>query len=65
MYAGGLLITLGELWLRWTPLSLVVCAVMIGAQLVRIRMEERLLESEFPEYRTYRARTGALVPGVY
>jgi protein-S-isoprenylcysteine O-methyltransferase Ste14 len=65
MYAGGLLITLGELWLRWTPLSIILCTIMIGAQLLRMRMEERLLEDEFPNYRRYRAQTSALIPGVY
>jgi protein-S-isoprenylcysteine O-methyltransferase Ste14 len=65
MYAGGLLITLGELWLRWTPLSVLLCTIMIGAQLMRMRMEERLLEGEFPSYRKYRERTSALIPGVY
>jgi protein-S-isoprenylcysteine O-methyltransferase Ste14 len=65
MYAGGLLITLGELWLRWSPLSALLCAAAIGAQLARLHLEERLLESEFPVYRAYRTRTSALIPGVY
>ncbi len=65
MYAGGILITLGELWLRWSPLAILVCAVAVLAQLVRIQMEERLLENQFPSYRSYRARTSALIPGIY
>jgi len=65
MYTGGLLITLGELWLRWTPMSVILCTIMIGAQLLRMRMEERLLEDNFPGYRRYRAQTSALIPGVY
>jgi protein-S-isoprenylcysteine O-methyltransferase Ste14 len=65
MYAGGILITLGELWLRWSPLAILVCAVAVLAQLVRIRIEERLLENQFPSYRSYRARTSALIPGIY
>jgi protein-S-isoprenylcysteine O-methyltransferase Ste14 len=65
MYAGGLLITLGELWLRWSPLSALLCAAAIVAQLARLYLEERLLESQFPVYRAYRTRTSALIPGVY
>ncbi|MFN0070198.1 MAG: methyltransferase family protein [Chloroflexota bacterium] len=65
MYAGGILITLGELWLRWTPLTLVVCGVAFVAQLVRLQMEEHLLTEQFPSYAAYRNRTSALIPGVY
>jgi protein-S-isoprenylcysteine O-methyltransferase Ste14 len=65
MYAGGLLITLGELWLRWTPASLLICIIMVGAQLLRMRMEERLLKRAFPDYRAYLARTSALIPGIF
>lgn len=65
MYAGGLLITLGELWLRWSPLTVLVCVVAVAAQIARMHIEERLLSEHVPGYCTYRARTSALIPGIY
>ena len=64
MYLGGLLITLAEVWLRFSPLVVALNAVFVAAQLVRLGYEEQVLESTFPEYATYRRRTSALIPGV-
>lgn len=65
MYAGGLLISLGEVWLRWSPIAAILCVVTLIAQIARLRMEERLLSQEIPDYLTYRSRTSALIPGIY
>ncbi len=64
MYAGGLLIALGEIWLRLSPLVVGLNLVFLAAQLVRLRYEEDLLARTFPEYTAYRKRTSALIPGI-
>jgi protein-S-isoprenylcysteine O-methyltransferase Ste14 len=64
MYLGGLLITVGEVWLRFSPLTLALNLVFVAAQVVRLRWEEALLTRTFPEYAAYRRRTSALIPGI-
>jgi protein-S-isoprenylcysteine O-methyltransferase Ste14 len=64
MYLGGLLITLGEIALRLSPLVVALNILFVAAQLVRMRYEEQLLEQTFPDYAAYRARTSALIPGL-
>jgi protein-S-isoprenylcysteine O-methyltransferase Ste14 len=58
------LITLGEVWLRFSPLVVILNVAFVAAQDVRLHYEEDLLERTFPEYRAYRARTSALIPGI-
>jgi protein-S-isoprenylcysteine O-methyltransferase Ste14 len=65
IYLGGLLITLGEVWLRFSPLIVLLNVIFVAAQIVRLRQEEQILERVFPEYRAYRAQTSALIPGIY
>jgi protein-S-isoprenylcysteine O-methyltransferase Ste14 len=65
VYLGGLLITLGEVWLRFSPLVVLLNLVFVAAQIVRLRQEEQILEHVFPEYRAYREQTSALIPGIY
>jgi protein-S-isoprenylcysteine O-methyltransferase Ste14 len=36
-----------------------------AVQLWRMRQEDKVLEAQFPQYASYRARTARLVPGVY
>jgi protein-S-isoprenylcysteine O-methyltransferase Ste14 len=64
IYLGGLLITVGEIWLRFSPLVVLLNVLFVAAQIVRLRYEEEILENAFPEYREYRARTSALIPGL-
>jgi protein-S-isoprenylcysteine O-methyltransferase Ste14 len=64
IYLGGFLITLGEVWLRWSPLVVALNIVFVAAQVARLRYEEALLERTFPEYAEYRARTSCVVPGI-
>ena len=64
IYLGGFLITLGELWLRWSPLVVALNVVFVAAQIARLRYEEALLERTFPEYAAYRARTSSVIPGI-
>jgi protein-S-isoprenylcysteine O-methyltransferase Ste14 len=44
------------------PLGLIGLAIFLGAQYVRIRAEERVLEREFPEYGEYRRRVPRYAP---
>jgi protein-S-isoprenylcysteine O-methyltransferase Ste14 len=64
IYLGGLLITIGEIWLRFSPLVVALNVVFVAAQVVRLRYEESILERTFPEYAEYRSRTSALIPGI-
>lgn len=42
--------------------NLTAAVVLLGAQLVRMRLEERALGTEFPEYAVYAAHTPRLIP---
>ena len=64
IYLGGLLITIGEVWLRFSALTVALNVLFLVAQVVRLRAEEAVLERTFPEYADYRARTSALIPGI-
>lgn len=64
IYLGGLLITIGEVWLRFSAAALLLNVIFIAAQVVRLRYEEALLSQAFPEYAAYRERTSALIPGI-
>lgn len=65
IYLGGFLIALGELWLRWSVAAVALSVAFSIAQIVRLRMEERLLIQSFDDYAEYRRSTSALLPGVY
>jgi protein-S-isoprenylcysteine O-methyltransferase Ste14 len=64
IYLGGLLITIGEVWLRFSALTLGLNLIFVAAQIVRLHYEEQILERAFPEYAAYRAQTSALIPGI-
>jgi protein-S-isoprenylcysteine O-methyltransferase Ste14 len=54
--AGGLVIAAPTRW------NFAVYAVLVAAQAVRMRLEERALAQEFSEYAAYSARTPRIVP---
>jgi protein-S-isoprenylcysteine O-methyltransferase Ste14 len=62
VYLGELGACAGLVLAAPTPWNVGVAAVFTAAQFVRMRLEERALGSEFPEYRSYAARTPRLVP---
>ncbi|MGE3272923.1 MAG: isoprenylcysteine carboxylmethyltransferase family protein [Chloroflexota bacterium] len=64
IYLGGLLITLAEIWLRFSVAVVALNVVFVAAQVVRLRYEEAILEETFPTYARYRERTSALIPGI-
>jgi protein-S-isoprenylcysteine O-methyltransferase Ste14 len=63
------------LWREWQALetaqgwlprrSALLVAAQFAVQLWRMREEEKVLQTQFPEYAAYRARTARLIPGVY
>lgn len=64
-YTGALLASLGAAIAFGSALALPLVAIMILAQLARIRREEALLAEHFgPTWKAYAARTGALLPRV-
>jgi protein-S-isoprenylcysteine O-methyltransferase Ste14 len=44
---------------------LLLVAVHLGFQLRRMRNEEAILISTFPEYGAYKEKTARLIPGIY
>jgi protein-S-isoprenylcysteine O-methyltransferase Ste14 len=62
VYLGELGACVGLVVAAPTPWNVGVAAVFAAAQFVRMRLEERALGSEFPEYASYAARTPRLVP---
>jgi protein-S-isoprenylcysteine O-methyltransferase Ste14 len=62
-YLGSWLVTLGACLAFGSAATLPLAALMLLVLFARLRSEERVLERHFgEEYRSYRARTGALLP---
>jgi protein-S-isoprenylcysteine O-methyltransferase Ste14 len=64
VYLGELAACAGLMVAAPTTRNLVVAAVFAAAQAVRMRLEEKELADQFPEYRRYAAETPRLVPRV-
>ena len=62
LYLGEFAAMAGLLIASPSARNLAVGAVFVAAQLTRMRLEERALEREFPEYRAYAARTPRILP---
>jgi protein-S-isoprenylcysteine O-methyltransferase Ste14 len=62
VYLGELAACAGLVLAAPTTRNLIVATVFALAQAVRMRLEERELEEQFPEYRRYAAVTPRLVP---
>ena len=65
LYLGEAMMMLGLCLMIGTPLALLFWASLNGLQIIRARIEERKLASQFDEYRRYQQRTRFIVPGVY
>lgn len=65
LYLAEAVATLGALIAFLSPWALVLVAVQIALQLVRIHYEEKVLQESFPEYKEYAKRTWRLIPGIY
>ena len=62
LYLGELTAMGGLLVASPSPRNLALGAVFATAQAVRMRLEERALSAEFPEYESYASRTPRIVP---
>ena len=65
LYLGEALSMVGLMLQYISPLAVLVVCVQLGFQLLRMKNEELILGSMYPEYEPYRLRTARLVPGVY
>jgi len=62
LYTGHFVMFLGATLLHLSASTAAVYAAFVAGQYVRARIEERKLESVFPEYAAYRERTGMFFP---
>jgi protein-S-isoprenylcysteine O-methyltransferase Ste14 len=64
IYGGLIVAALG--WALWkaSALHLLLAAILAVYMTAKSRVEERFLESRFPEYAGYRARTRRLLPWI-
>jgi protein-S-isoprenylcysteine O-methyltransferase Ste14 len=65
LYLGEGMAIIGMMLQYLSPLAIMIVAMQFLFQVQRMRNEERILASQFPEYRTYMARTSRVIPGVY
>jgi protein-S-isoprenylcysteine O-methyltransferase Ste14 len=65
IYTGGCMAYVGLLITRPTPAMAVAFVTWAICMRMRMRYEEAILSSAFPEYAEYRRRVGALVPTFY
>jgi protein-S-isoprenylcysteine O-methyltransferase Ste14 len=62
VYVGEIVALLGLTLAAPVPWNLALLAIFVAAQILRSRMEERALSDAFPDYASYAARTGRLLP---
>ncbi len=65
VYLGEITAGIGLVLPTLFSIHAVILAIFIGAQLVRIHFEERVLQSAFPTYEIYARRTKRLIPFLY
>ncbi len=65
LYTGELVSALGLALTVGTAAALVLWLVLCGLQIYRAAQEEQVLLGALPEYRDYRRRTAALLPGIF
>ncbi len=65
MYLALLLTTLPLVISYFSYLRVALWIVLLANLLLKMRYEEGLLQKQFPEYASYRARTSKLLPGIY
>lgn len=64
LYTGHFIMFFGSLLLRLHPVSIVMYLLFCGGQVVRAGIEERKLIQTFPEYTSYKKRTGMFFPRI-
>ncbi len=65
LYAGEIVSALGLAVAAGSVPAMALWLALIGMQVYRARREEQVLLDALPGYREYRARTAALVPGLF
>jgi protein-S-isoprenylcysteine O-methyltransferase Ste14 len=66
MYAGSALLFLATPWALGTPWALIVAVALVGAMVVRLLDEERILSANLPGYDGYRRKVRhRLIPLVW
>jgi protein-S-isoprenylcysteine O-methyltransferase Ste14 len=65
LYLGELISSLGVAVAANSLVAAVVWLVLCGLQVYRALQEEQVLLRALPDYRSYRSRTAALVPGLF
>jgi protein-S-isoprenylcysteine O-methyltransferase Ste14 len=65
LYAAEVIAAIGLFLQYASPWTALLMAVSLGFQLQRMRNEEGILGTTFPQYAAYAARTARLIPGVY
>ena len=65
LYLGEGMAIFGMMLQYLSPLAIVIVAMQFAFQVQRMKNEERILASQFPEYGDYMARTARVIPGVY
>jgi protein-S-isoprenylcysteine O-methyltransferase Ste14 len=65
LYLGEAVSMLGLTLQYLSPLALGIMALQFFFQFERMKNEEQVLTSLFPEYEAYRVRTARLIPGLY
>ena len=65
LYASEAIALVGVTLQYLSPLALTLLALQLVFQLERMKNEERVLASTFPEYRAYMASTSRILPGIY
>jgi len=61
-YLSHLIIFFGFLILHFSPLSLALYIIFVTGQILRAKMEENKLIETFPDYITYKNKTGMFIP---
>jgi protein-S-isoprenylcysteine O-methyltransferase Ste14 len=54
----------GSMLLRLSLPTVLLYLLFLAGQVFRARIEERKLESAFPDYATYKDRTGMFIPKI-
>jgi protein-S-isoprenylcysteine O-methyltransferase Ste14 len=65
LYLAELVATIGVVIQFLSPWAVAIVVIQFAFQVARMRNEERVLASSFPEYAHYRDRTARLIPGIY
>ena len=65
LYAAELLAVIGIVLQFGSPEAVALASLQFGFQVIRMRNEEQVLLTAFPEYADYMARTARIIPGVW